>query len=567
MAGQERTLLLRLLGDTKGIDKAVIGTVGKLDGLAKQGGLVGSVLQGMGQSVGKSFGDMLNPMGLAGKALDAFTGLVGDAADYANAMGAAWRQEQADLAQFHQTLTSSVGGWRMYSAALDKAINAGMDLAFADDEQRASLSRLVTATHDVTKSIRLNRLAMDISRQRHISLEEASQAVTKAAMGQTRALRALGYQITDTKDAAAALVEVQRQAAGAAETYANTANGKLEVALVKIGDKAEDTGKYFQAAGSAQADFMVGALGTTVNTVDLIGLALEKWGIVTVHSVDEQQASYAELGKSWAAWAWGYARVNKQAVQDQAATFAELTRRVDALGNDYAAALTADRGIVSSAAQELAFLVHHPLYKVATGAKALGVLTGKDMAAGLHSKDPDVRQRAGEIRDGIIAKFFTTQDGRSRWYNLGAKMARQIGLGLSNAHLQFTVDVNGNLVWKNVDAQPGQDSGGVIVNGEQGQGTRKKPKHKTKPHHKTTSSGRVPDNNRPSSGTSLLSSSAAMLGPDTSGPTVNQVIHVHVNVAPTADRASIGREIIRAIEAASRQDGGVGLAAALRGTR
>ena len=36
-------------------------------------------------------------------------------------------------------------------------------------------------------------------------------------------------------------------------------------------------------------------------------------------------------------------------------------------------------------------------------------------------------------------------------------------------------------------------------------------------------------------------------------------ITINVNVAPTADRAAIGREIVHALQAASRADGGVGL--------
>ncbi len=45
------------------------------------------------------------------------------------------------------------------------------------------------------------------------------------------------------------------------------------------------------------------------------------------------------------------------------------------------------------------------------------------------------------------------------------------------------------------------------------------------------------------------------------------VYNVNVNVSPTADKAAIGQEIIRAIQAASGRDGGVGLKRALAGGR
>ena len=156
--------------------------IGNLDRLAKQGGLMGSVMQGVGQS----FGQMLNPMMLATKGI----GLAADAAGATfkgmQDLARAFEEDKVAAEQFSNTLARSLPDWKRHTAAMDDAILAGQRLGFSDDRQRASLGKLVTATRNASRAIDINRLAMNIARQRSVRLEEATDAVTKAAQGQTR---------------------------------------------------------------------------------------------------------------------------------------------------------------------------------------------------------------------------------------------------------------------------------------------------------------------------------------------------------------------------------------------
>ena len=127
--------------------------LGGIDAIARKGGLMGSVLQGVGQS----FGQMLNPMMIAGKLFDAAGQAIGSVVTALDGAGAAWRAEQADIAVFNNTLAHNIEHWRAYTGVIDDAISAGQRLGFSDDEQRAALSKLVTVTRSAARATDLNR--------------------------------------------------------------------------------------------------------------------------------------------------------------------------------------------------------------------------------------------------------------------------------------------------------------------------------------------------------------------------------------------------------------------------
>lgn len=229
MAATE-TITLRLVAQDL-MSGNVTKAIGSLDKLAKQGGLVGSVLQGVGQS----FGQMLNPVGLVTRGIGMLTDGLADAAKAA-------MEDQRSVAQLDRTLANNVDTLWTHNVAIDKAIAAAGDLAFADDEVRSSLNALIPRTKDVNEAIRLNALAMDLARFKSISLEDAAGLVGKAYSGQASALKRAGVSIRNTKDSTAALAELQGIVAGQASDYAATTEGSFKALDITLDEMVESLG-------------------------------------------------------------------------------------------------------------------------------------------------------------------------------------------------------------------------------------------------------------------------------------------------------------------------------------
>jgi len=224
------TITLRLVAQdlmSGNVSKAV----GKIDTLAKRGGIVGSIFQGVGQRIGQ----MLNPLDLASRGFGVLTDVMMDG------VKAAIEDEKAQE-QLNQTIRANVKGWDENTAAIEDAIKAGAALAFTDDEIRAGLNQLIPRTKDIAEANRLNALAMDLARAKNLSLEEAATLVGKAYSGQASALRRAGIAIKDTKNSTRALAELQSMVTGQADKYASTAEGSMAVLQITIDELVESLG-------------------------------------------------------------------------------------------------------------------------------------------------------------------------------------------------------------------------------------------------------------------------------------------------------------------------------------
>src|SRR5207247_544377 len=75
---------------------------------------------------------------------------------------------------------------------LEDAEAASRKLGFTDDDTRAALAKLETATGDTGKSIKDLALAEDIARFKHVDLDAATKMLTGTLAGNTRSAKALG---------------------------------------------------------------------------------------------------------------------------------------------------------------------------------------------------------------------------------------------------------------------------------------------------------------------------------------------------------------------------------------
>ena len=209
------------------------------------------------------------------KALGLVDMALGKVIDVAGQAAEAYRSDQRSIAQLNTTLAANVKGWDGNTDAIEKTIAARQALGFTDDEQRDSLGRLVVATNDVNRALEIQRAAMDLSRLKGISLGEATDALIRVEGGQFRALKALGIELPATATQTEALAAVQKAAAGQAETYAKTNEGKLLVSQTKVGEAMEKVGKVIdnvaQAVIPPLADAVVWLAGRFGVVTDAIG--------------------------------------------------------------------------------------------------------------------------------------------------------------------------------------------------------------------------------------------------------------------------------------------------------
>jgi hypothetical protein len=185
-------------------------------------------------------------------------------------------EEETSIQKLGTSLRANVKDWNGNTAAIEKTLKARMALGFSDDEQRDSLAKIVVATKDVTTALSIQRTAMDLARLKGISLADASNALIKVEGGQFRALKALGIELKAGATATEALAAVTKAAAGQAEDFARTNEGKLLVSQVKVGEQMERLGAYtlplVVSGTEAAADAVVGL----ATVMDLLGGKADK---------------------------------------------------------------------------------------------------------------------------------------------------------------------------------------------------------------------------------------------------------------------------------------------------
>ena len=188
------------------------------------------------------------------------------------------------------------------SATEDYLSALSMEAAIADDELRPALSNLLRITQDQTVSQTLLNDALNIAATTSRPLSDVTMALGKAYQGNFKALRSMGFAISDStmksKDFDSAMREIRPVIEGASEEAANSAEGgfaKLKIAFDELTESAggalspivEDlatittslVSKTKDAEGETNAWGM--AIGTLIREVIPGVKALEQFSFVT----------------------------------------------------------------------------------------------------------------------------------------------------------------------------------------------------------------------------------------------------------------------------------------------
>lgn len=242
MATGTRALTLKLLADVDNFTK-------NLDKADKDVASFGDKVSDFGKKAGLAFA-------AAGAAAVAYAGkLAIDGVKSAIADAAA--QEKLAL-----TLKNVTGATDDQIAATEDYISK-TSLAFGvtDDDLRPSLERLARATGDVTKAQKLQTVAIDVAAGSGKSLEAVTNAMAKAAEGNTASLAKLGIGLTSAQLKTMSMDEITAKLADTfenqASTKADTFQGKLNRLTIAFDEGKETVGKYILDAITPMVEILV----------------------------------------------------------------------------------------------------------------------------------------------------------------------------------------------------------------------------------------------------------------------------------------------------------------------
>ena len=242
MATGTRALTLKLLADvdnfTKNLNKADKDVMSFGDKVSEFGKKAGLAFAAAGAAA----------VAYAGKlAIDGVKSAIEDAA----------AQEKLSL-----TLKNVTGATEnQIKATEDYITQTSLAFGITDDDLRPSLERLARATGDVTKAQKLQTVAIDVAAGSGKSLEAVTNAMARAAEGNTSALSRLGVGLTAAQLKTMSMDEItakladtfENQAAAKADTF----QGKLTRLQIAFDEGKETVGSYILTAITPMVEVIV----------------------------------------------------------------------------------------------------------------------------------------------------------------------------------------------------------------------------------------------------------------------------------------------------------------------
>jgi hypothetical protein len=146
-------------------------------------------------------------------------------------------------------------------ATEDYITQTSLAFGITDDDLRPSLERLARATGDVTKAQKLQTVAIDVAAGSGKSLEAVTNAMARAAEGNTSALSRLGVGLTAAQLKTMSMDEItakladtfENQAAAKADTF----QGKLTRLQIAFDEGKETVGSYILTAITPMVEVIV----------------------------------------------------------------------------------------------------------------------------------------------------------------------------------------------------------------------------------------------------------------------------------------------------------------------
>lgn len=185
------------------------------------------------------------------------------------------------LGQTRIALESTGKSWQDYGKQIESAVTAQSKLGFDDEALLRSFSLFVRQSKDVGQALRENNIAMDVARARFISLEEATNIVNKAALGQAGALRRIGIDARAGASGVELLAQLEREFGGAAEDASKRSSASMDRASVAVENLQEQLGNALLPAVADVAE----ALASGAEDATFFAQELGKLGSIKIPAI------------------------------------------------------------------------------------------------------------------------------------------------------------------------------------------------------------------------------------------------------------------------------------------
>ncbi len=187
---------------------------------------------------------------------------VGKIVDFGKASVSAAMADAEAQAKLATTLQNVTGATDAQIAATEDYIsNLSKQTAIADDDLRPALDNLVRGFGDVESAQQALALATDVSAGTGKDLTTVTEAMMKAANGQTGALGRLGIATKNADGSAKSLDEIMASMSetfgGQAATAADTTAGRMRNAQIQFGEFQEQLGTALLPLISSFADILM----------------------------------------------------------------------------------------------------------------------------------------------------------------------------------------------------------------------------------------------------------------------------------------------------------------------
>jgi len=186
-------------------------------------------------------------------------------------------EDEAAQEKLRVTLQNVTGATdKQIKAVEDQILKTSLLTGKTDDELRPSFERLVRATKDSEQALNLQKVALDVSAGSGKSLEVVTNAMAKAAEGNTTALGKLGVGLSSAELKTMSMEQITKKLAdtfgGQAAAQADTFQGKMARLQVAFGEAKETIGSVILDAITPLVTMIVDKVIPAVqNFIDSIG--------------------------------------------------------------------------------------------------------------------------------------------------------------------------------------------------------------------------------------------------------------------------------------------------------
>lgn len=209
------------------------------------------------------------------------------------------QQSQAQLARQLQATTKATQA--QVQAVEDYVGALALATGVADDELRPALARIVRSTGSVSKAQKVLATAVDVSRGSGRSLQQVSEALSRAYGGNVKALARLDPSlrqfITKTTTADEAVARLAENFRGAASRHADTFQGRMDRLRVAVGEATESFGYALLPILERFVNFLTSRV---LPYVDKLVQALEKDGLSgAIRMAGRDFAAFVTQAQGW----------------------------------------------------------------------------------------------------------------------------------------------------------------------------------------------------------------------------------------------------------------------------